>query len=209
MVAGSSTGRPDRDQDQVDADVAATRDRLVSAVEALVDRVHPQRIKQREVAGAKRFAHVELENLRLLVFNAAGDLRRERLAKAGSGAAGFLGFLLVLRGLVRRGRRGARKDSRPAPGTPAPGTSAPAAPAPGAPSAVAPSSGSSPKGSRGEESGSSQAAKRVRGSGRRGPAAPEVQVAPATSRRLKPRPDAAPVGTDDVEARVRRARKKA
>ena len=100
-----ASSQPDRDSDQIQADVGATRDRLVSAVEALVDRVHPQRIKQREVAGARHFAHEELENLKSVVFTASGDLRKDRLAAVGGALAGTLSLLLVLRAVVRR-RRG-------------------------------------------------------------------------------------------------------
>lgn len=166
-MADSSPARRERDEDQVEADLAATRDRLTSAVSALVDRVHPQRIKQREVAGAKRLAHVEIENLRLLVFNAAGDLRTERLTRAGAGAAGFLGLLLVLRRLVGRGSRG-RRDARRRPAKPSAPTAAPS-----------PASTAAP--SRGR--GAAPAGRRSR-----------VQ---------------APVPVDDVEGRVRRARRKA
>jgi len=105
MVAGSSPARPDRDGEQIQADLGATRDRLSLAVEALVDRVHPQHIKVREIAGARRFAHVELETLKAVVFNARGDLRRERVMAAGGSVAGFVTLLLVLRALVRRRRR--------------------------------------------------------------------------------------------------------
>lgn len=100
-----ASSQPDRDADQIQADVGATRDRLVAAVEALVDRVHPQRIKQREVEGARHFAHEELENLKALLFTARGDLRKDRLAAAGGALAGTLSLLLVLRAVVRR-RRG-------------------------------------------------------------------------------------------------------
>ena len=189
-MADSSPVRRERDEDQVEADLAATRDRLTSAVSALVDRVHPQRIKQREVAGAKRLAHVELENLRLLLFNAAGDLRTDRLAKAGAGAAGFLSLLLVLRRLVGRGsrrRRGASaRSSRPSRASRRASSkaAAPAAPSPSAPSAPSPSAPST-----GARSGRGRRRSSAAASDRGGVAAP------------------APV--DDVTERVRRARRKA
>ncbi|WP_375432177.1 DUF3618 domain-containing protein [uncultured Friedmanniella sp.] len=100
MVAG----RPDRDKDQIEADLAATRDRLVTAVESLIDQVHPQRIKQREIAGAKRLLNIELENAKALVYNARGDLRTDRLAVVGGAAAGVVSLLVVLRAVVRRSR---------------------------------------------------------------------------------------------------------
>jgi hypothetical protein len=99
-----TTSQPERDADQIQADLGATRDRLAAAVETLVDRIHPQRIKQREINGAKHFAHDELENLKALLFTARGDLRTDRLAAVGGAVAGAVGLLLVLRTLVRRRR---------------------------------------------------------------------------------------------------------
>ena len=102
MMAASSSGRPDRDKDQIEADLAATRDRLTSAVESLIDQVHPQRIKQREIAGARHFLNTEIENARSLVYNARGDLRTDRLAVAGGAVAGVVTLLVVLRTVLRR-----------------------------------------------------------------------------------------------------------
>ena len=94
-----------RNQSQIEADLAATRDRLASSVETLIDQVHPNRIKQRELANIRRLAHAELESAKSLVFNARGDLRTNRLIAAGGAFAGFLSFVLILRAIVRRGRR--------------------------------------------------------------------------------------------------------
>lgn len=100
-MASNST----RSRSQIEADLGATRDRLTSAVEALIDQVHPNRIKQRELGRAKHFARVELGNLKAIVFNARGDLRKERVAAVGGGVGGFVVFLAVVRALVRRRRR--------------------------------------------------------------------------------------------------------
>jgi hypothetical protein len=102
MMAASSSGRPDRDKDQIEADLAATRDRLTSAVESLIDQVHPQRIKQREIAGARRFLTTEIESAKSLVYNARGDLRTDRLAVAGGAVAGLVTLLVVVRTVLRR-----------------------------------------------------------------------------------------------------------
>ena len=100
-----ASSRPDRDADQIQADLGATRDRLAAAVEALIDQVHPQRVKQRQVAGAQRFLHTEIEKAKSLVFNARGDLRTERISIVGGATAGALVLLLVVRTHLRR-RRG-------------------------------------------------------------------------------------------------------
>ena len=95
-----------RSQAQIEADLNARRQRLTTSLESLIDEVHPNRIKQREIANAKRFAALELENLKALVFNARGDLRTERIAILGGAGAGVTTFLLIIRAIIKR-RRGA------------------------------------------------------------------------------------------------------
>jgi len=96
---------PTRSKSQIEADLGATRDRLTSSVEALIDQVHPNRIKQREIGNAKRFAYLELENVKAMVFNARGDLRRDRVVAMAGAGAGFVGLLVILRAIVRRSRQ--------------------------------------------------------------------------------------------------------
>jgi hypothetical protein len=100
-VANNSSSRT---KSQIEADIGATRDRLTSSVESLIDQVHPNRIKQREIAQVKALVNGELENAKALVFNARGDLRTERLAIVGGAVAGVIGFLVIIRAIVRRGR---------------------------------------------------------------------------------------------------------
>lgn len=94
-----------RTTSQIEADLGATRDRLTGSVESLIDLVHPNRIKTRELAGAKRFVRVELENAKSLIFNARGDLRKDRLAVAGGAVAGVISFVVVLRTVIARARK--------------------------------------------------------------------------------------------------------
>jgi len=100
----SNASEPARTVPQIEADLGATRDRLTASVEALIDQVHPNRIKQRQIANVKRFANTELENAKSKVFNASGDLRTDRVAVLAAAVAGIIGFLLILRAIVRRGR---------------------------------------------------------------------------------------------------------
>ena len=93
-----------RNASQIEADLAATRDRLTASVETLIDQVHPNRIKQRSMDRVKQLANAEFESAKSKVFNARGDLRTDRLAVAGAAAAGFVTFLLIMRALVRRVR---------------------------------------------------------------------------------------------------------
>lgn len=94
-----------RSASQIEADMNATRQRLTVTVEALIDQVHPNRVKQRGTARVKAVAAEYGDKAKSLVFNARGDLRRERLAAAGGGLAGFVTLLVTFRAVLRRIRR--------------------------------------------------------------------------------------------------------
>ena len=94
----SSDRRPARSQ--IEADLGATRDRLTASVEALIDQVHPNRIKQRQIANFKQLgANAEGER-QVLLFNARGDLRTDRVGVLVGAAAGLVGFMLIVRAIV-------------------------------------------------------------------------------------------------------------
>ena len=98
-----ASSRPDRDADQIQADLGATRDRLAAAVEALIDQVHPQRIKQRAGRRAPSASCTsEIEKAKSLVFNARGDLRTERVGIVGGVVAGAVALSSCCAGVVRR-----------------------------------------------------------------------------------------------------------
>jgi hypothetical protein len=101
-VSSNNASQPTRTPSQIEADLGATRDRLIASVEALIDQVHPNRIKQRQIANVKRIANTELENAKSKVFNARGDLRTGRIAAVATAVAGIVGFLLILRAIVQR-----------------------------------------------------------------------------------------------------------
>ncbi len=91
-----------RTRSQIEADLGATRDRLTASLESLIDQVHPNRIKQREIGKLKQAARNAAENAKSLVFNARGDLRRERVIAVGGGAVGLTTFLIIVRAIARR-----------------------------------------------------------------------------------------------------------
>ena len=102
--ASQPASQPTRTPSQIEADLGATRDRLAASVEALINQVHPNRIKQRQISNVKRFANTELENAKSKVFNARGDLRTGRIVVVAAAVAGIVGFLLIIRAIVRRGK---------------------------------------------------------------------------------------------------------
>jgi hypothetical protein len=90
---------------QIEADLSATRARLAFSVSALIDQVHPNRIKQRQVAEFKQLAGNAKENAKSLLFNARGDLRTERIGILVGAVAGLVAFALIIRAIGRRSRR--------------------------------------------------------------------------------------------------------
>ena len=95
----------DRTKSQIEADLGATRDRLVASVETLIDQVHPNRIKQRQISKFKQLADNAKENAKFLIFNARGDLRTDRIGILVGAAAGLTSFVLIIRAIGRRGRK--------------------------------------------------------------------------------------------------------
>ena len=104
-MADNRAASDNRTQSQIEADLGATRDRLAGSISALIDQVHPNRIKQRQVAAFSQLAGTARENVTSWVFNARGDLRTERLGVAAGAVVGFVGFVLIIRAIARRGRR--------------------------------------------------------------------------------------------------------
>ena len=72
---------------------------------AFIDQVHPNRIKQRQIAQFKLLGNNAKENAKSLMFNARGDLRTERIGVLAAAVAGLVGFVLIIRAIGRRARR--------------------------------------------------------------------------------------------------------
>ncbi len=104
-MADNSSSTDDRTMPQIEADLSATRARLAASVSALIDQVHPNRIKQRQVAQFKLLGSNAKENAKSLLFNARGDLRTDRLTAAAGALAGLVSFVLIIRAIGRRARR--------------------------------------------------------------------------------------------------------
>jgi anti-sigma factor RsiW len=80
-----------RTPEQIEADIAATRARLASTVDELVDRARPKNVARRQVEQAKA-----------QVFDENGRLRTEKVVAVGGAALAVIGMLLVIRLLVGR-----------------------------------------------------------------------------------------------------------
>ena len=76
---------------EIEAEIEATRARLASTVDELVDKAHPRNVAKRQV-----------EQARSQVYDAQGNLRTEKIATIAGAVAGVIVVLLVVRRLVNR-----------------------------------------------------------------------------------------------------------
>ena len=104
-MADATDAKQQRTRAEIEADLAATRDRLASSIEDLIDQVHPQRVKQRQIDSARALVTGEIDNAKSQFVYPNGELRISRLAAIGGGVAGFVTFLIVVRKLVRGGKK--------------------------------------------------------------------------------------------------------
>lgn len=94
-----------RTKAQIEADLAAARARLTGNVEDLIDQVHPNRMKQRQIAKFKELAKAEADSAKAQFVNEDGSPRVERLAIIGGALAGLVTFIVSLRMIVKRAKR--------------------------------------------------------------------------------------------------------
>lgn len=94
--------KPPRSAGEIEADLAAVRSRLAADVAGLIDEVHPRRITERQIAGAKQMLADEVKGIKAQFFHADGSPRTERLVAIGAGLAGFIGFVVIVRALGSR-----------------------------------------------------------------------------------------------------------
>lgn len=104
----ANTPKQSRSTQQIESDIADTMGRLTGKLETFIDAVHPQRVKQRQIANVKARALGEIENAKAQVFNARGDLRTGRLAAIGGAVVGAITFLVVVSKLLKRSRAAAK-----------------------------------------------------------------------------------------------------
>ena len=95
-----------RTKAEIENDLAAVRSRLSANVASLIDEVHPQRVKERQIEGIKDFARDEAEHLKLQFVTGEGGLRTARLAAIGAAVAGLAGFVIILSLVGSRRARG-------------------------------------------------------------------------------------------------------
>ncbi|MCC6497329.1 MAG: DUF3618 domain-containing protein [Propionibacteriaceae bacterium] len=90
-----------RTREDIEAEIAAARQRLAENVEGLINQVHPKAIVANTVADARAFAEGTFEQARAQVVDERGDLRTERVALLAAAAGGAVTFILIVRSILK------------------------------------------------------------------------------------------------------------
>ena len=90
-----------RTRGDIEADIAAARQRLAGNVEDLINQVHPKAIVANTVADARAFVQGSLEQAKAQVVDEHGSVRTEKVALLAAAAGGALTFVLVVRSILK------------------------------------------------------------------------------------------------------------
>ncbi len=91
-----------RSKSEIEADIAAARDRLASNIEGLITQAHPRAIFIRGVGEAKGFAAHEFHSAKQKFVADDGTVEVNRLAYLAAAVAGIVALVAVLRSMGRR-----------------------------------------------------------------------------------------------------------
>jgi len=91
-----------RSKAEIEADIAAARERLAGNIEGLIFQVHPKAVLHRGVDDAKTFASQEFTNAKRQVMYDTGELRLERIGLIAVALLGTFAFVKVVRSLLHR-----------------------------------------------------------------------------------------------------------
>lgn len=94
-----------RTKQDIEAEMAAARQRLADNLSGLINQVHPKAVVQRGIDEARGFAAAEFENAKSQVIDAEGRVRTDRVLLIGGAVAGLVTFVLLVRSIGRRIRR--------------------------------------------------------------------------------------------------------
>lgn len=92
---------PLRKPSEIEAEIAAARERLAANAADLVNRIHPAVVAQRTADQVRGFAMSEYEQAKAQLMDEDGRWRTDQIAVLGSVIAGVIAGLLVLRAIVR------------------------------------------------------------------------------------------------------------
>lgn len=90
-----------RTREEIEADIAAARQRLADNVQGLINQVHPKAIVANTVADARTFAQGGFEQAKAQFVDDRGNYRADRLGLLVAAAGGAVTFLLIVRSILK------------------------------------------------------------------------------------------------------------
>ena len=90
----------ERSKEQIEAEIAAARQRLASNVEGLITQAHPRAIALRGIADAKGFFQQEATSAKAQFVASDGSLKTERVAYLAAAVVGTMALIAILPSLV-------------------------------------------------------------------------------------------------------------
>ncbi|MDQ7994101.1 MAG: DUF3618 domain-containing protein [Propionicimonas sp.] len=91
-----------RPKAEIEAELAAARDRLANGIASLINEVHPRAIAHRAAADVRTAASGRVRAVRAQLVEPDGSLNVTRVGLLAAAAAGAVAFVAVVRSIVRR-----------------------------------------------------------------------------------------------------------
>ncbi|MFV0452842.1 MAG: DUF3618 domain-containing protein [Propioniciclava sp.] len=91
-----------RNREEIEAEIAAARQRLSTNVEGLITQAHPKAVAARTMYDAKTLLAAEVQGVKEQFFEPSGAPRTTRIAALAAMAVGTVALLVLLRGAARR-----------------------------------------------------------------------------------------------------------
>lgn len=92
----------ERSKEQIEAEIAAARQRLASNVEGLITQVHPRAVAMRGLADAKGMFEQEAASAKAQFVATDGTVKTERIVYLAVAVVGSIALLAVLKSLVTK-----------------------------------------------------------------------------------------------------------
>lgn len=97
----SKAEKPVRSKAEIEAELAAARDRVAENLAQLIGSVSPKAIVANSVTEARTLAESNLAQAKEQLVDSAGRLRTDRVVLAAAAVAGSVAFVLIVRGIFK------------------------------------------------------------------------------------------------------------
>ncbi|HRA06454.1 MAG TPA: DUF3618 domain-containing protein [Propionicimonas sp.] len=91
-----------RSKAEIEAEIAAARERLAANVEGLFMQVHPKAIVANTVSDARTFVSGGVNSVKAELVDTDGSVRIDRVGLIAAAVAGSIAFLATVRSIIRR-----------------------------------------------------------------------------------------------------------